>query len=98
MLTTIICLVKWAVHAVGQTILAVVDVICTALIIAVNAIVSLLPNDPTQGGGLSSSGILGMFNYVVPLGSIMSEFTLVMTAWILHRIYQWLLRWAKAEG
>lgn len=98
MLETIICMVKWAVHAVGQTMLTVLDFVLTALIVAVNAVVWLLPSDPTGEGQPLDGGMLGTLNYFIPLGIIVSQFGLIMVAWILYRIYQWLLRFAKAEG
>lgn len=98
MLDTIICWIKWAVHAVGQTMLTVVDLILSALILAVNAIVWLLPNDPTGEAGSIDGGILGALNYFVPVGFIVGQFGVIMIAWMLYRLYQWLLRWAKAEG
>lgn len=97
MIDTIICLVQWAVHAIGQTILSVLDFVISALIIAVNAIVVLLPNDPTDEAQ-APGGPLGMLNYFIPMEFIVSQFGLLMTAWIIYRLYQWLLRWAKAEG
>ena len=97
MIDTVICLVKWAVHAIGQTMLTVLDFVLSALIIAVNAIVAFLPNDPTSAPQ-SIGGPLGMLNYFIPMEFIVGQFGLLMVAWILYRLYEWLLRWAKAEG
>jgi hypothetical protein len=97
MIETVICLVKWAVHTIGQTVLTVVDFIATALIIAVNAIVAFLPNDPSESPD-PIGGPLGMLNYFIPMEFIVGNFGLLMVAWVLYRLYEWLLRWAKAEG
>lgn len=96
-LDSIICTIRWAVAQIGNVMLEVVEFILTALIVAVNAVVSLLPNDPT-GEASAPSGAIAIFNYFIPMGAIVGQFSLVMTAWILYRLYQWLLRWAKAEG
>lgn len=99
MIDRIVCLVKWAVHAIGQTILDVLDFLLSVVIQAVNIAISILPNDPTNtDGDAIGGGVLGTLNYFVPLGVIVGQFGLIMTAWILYRLFQWLLRWAKAEG
>ncbi len=97
MIESIICIVKWAVHAVGQTMLSVVDFLLTVLIGAVNLLVVLLPNDPTKEPK-AIGGALGVLNYFVPMEFIVGQFGVLMVAWILYRLYAWLLRWAKAEG
>ena len=97
MLNSIWCMVRWAVHEIGQTILTVIDFILTIFIVSVNAVVSLLPNDPTDAPH-PIGGALGMLNYFIPMEFIVSQFGLLMTAWILYRVYAWVLRWAKAEG
>lgn len=98
MLETIICWIKWAVHAVGQTMLTVLDFVLSVLIVAVNAVIFFLPKDLTKPSGDLDGGMLGTLNYFVPLGIIVGQFGFIMVAWIIYRIYQWLLRWAKAEG
>jgi hypothetical protein len=41
--------------------------------------------------------VLGLFNYIVPMGAIMVEFGVLMAAWIIYRVLQWALAFAKAD-
>lgn len=90
----VICYVTWAVVTLYSYMLDAFKVVLHGLFFAVNAVLWLLPHvafdDPQMDGG-----VVGFLNYVLPLGALIAEFTAIMFAWILYRLYEWLLRWGK---
>ncbi len=93
------CWIRWLAGTIRNVILESVEFILTIILGAVNAVLSLLPQDPTGGipkGGLMNNA-LDWANYLLPIGPLFAEFSLIMVAWILYRVYQWLLGFAKAD-
>lgn len=94
----LICWLKWAVHALAQTFLDALDFLLTGAVLLVNLALAVLPaaavarTDPLDGK------MLGTLNYFIPIGMIVSQLGVFIVAWGLYRFYQWLIRFAKAEG
>lgn len=93
------CWIRWLAGTMRKVIVESVEFVLDAILGAVNVVLGLLPQDPT--GGIPDDGIvnnaLDWANYLLPIGPLFAEFTLIMTAWILYRLYQWLLGFAKAD-
>lgn len=94
-LETIVCWIKWAVQTAWSYGVDAFELVLSVLINAANVALALLPTAELGGEPNIQNGVLGLFNYVLPVGPLMAEFTLLMTCWILYRVYQWLLKWAK---
>lgn len=92
----LVCWIIWAVKTMGSIITDVFTLVIGAIIQAANVALGLLPTfsvgTPTLDGGL-----IGNLNYFIPFGPLLVEFSAFIGAWILYRIYQYVLKWAKAD-
>jgi hypothetical protein len=93
----LICWFKWAVITTWSYAVDAFTLILTAVIAVVNLFLALLPHVALEEPSLDS-GLVGHLNYFIPFGPLMAEFGVIMVAWIIYRIYQWLLKFAKADG
>jgi hypothetical protein len=73
------------------------EFVIDTIAVVINGILSLLPDDPRGSGETVQPAVLGLFNYIVPMGVIMTEFGVLMAAWIVYRVLQWALTFAKAD-
>lgn len=94
---TLVCWIRWAVKTAASYGLDAIEFIFDVFVEALNVMASVLPSDSVDGSGTIDGGILGAVNYVIPLGGITAQFSLLMTAWIAYRVYQWLLGFAKMD-
>jgi len=96
LIETIICYIKWLVVTVWSYGVDVLEMILDVLLGAVGLALSVLPTAELESPSLES-GLVGQLNYFIPFGPLMVEFGVVMVAWVVYRLYQYLIRWAKAD-
>lgn len=91
----LMCWIRWLAGAVYYYMVEAVEVVLKALVLAANAILSLLPQTNFEQPSLDS-GVVGLLNYFVPIPLLLGAMTTVMVATAAYRVYVWGLRWAKA--
>ncbi len=89
------CWIRWLAGMFYYYMVEAVEVVLDALALAVNAVLFLLPQVAFDEPDVDS-GIVGALNYIVPVGYFVNMFGLIMVAWVVYRIYQWILKWGKA--
>lgn len=95
-LTVIFCYIEWAVISMWSYFIDTVKLMLSVLITAVNLALSVLPTAAIEEVNVEES-LIGKINYFIPIPELMAEFTIVMIAWIVYRIWQYLLRWGRAD-
>lgn len=93
----IICWIRWAVLELVGLLMGALNAIQSGFILAANAALSILPEDPGSVEGYADSSVLGLLNYIFPLTMIVTEFGLIMGAWILYRTVAWILGMARVN-
>jgi hypothetical protein len=96
LIETIVCYIRWLVVTVWSYGLDALELVLGVLINAANSALAILPNAAMESPTLES-GLVAQLNYFLPFGPLLAEFGIVMVAWIFYRLYQYLLRWAKAD-
>jgi hypothetical protein len=96
LIDTVICYITWAVQTVVSYAVDAVEFMLMVLISAANLALSILPTAALDTPNVEAS-LIGKINYFIPLPELMLEFSVVMFAWIVYRILQYFLRWAKAD-
>ncbi len=94
---SLVCWIRWSVKTAGSYMVDAIEFVIDAIAFVINGVLSLLPNDPRGSGEVVQPAVLGLFNYIVPMGAIMVEFGVLMAAWIIYRVLQWALAFAKAD-
>jgi hypothetical protein len=89
------CWIAWLATTVKSYGIDAVELVITALISAANVFLALLPTFAIDNPQLDT-GVVGLLNYVVNVNAILGWFGVLMGCWILYRLYQWALKWAKA--
>jgi hypothetical protein len=87
---------KWLAVTVWSYGLDALELVLGVLIQAVNVALGVLPNAALEKPQLDS-GLVANLNYFIPFGPLLAEFAIIMVAWVFYRIYQYLLRWARAD-
>ncbi len=93
--TTMGCWIAWLVCAMKVAVIESCEFVLTAIVLAINVMLLVLPTFALEEPKMDS-GVVGFLNYFIPLTMLTASFTAIMTAWILYRIFQWALKWAKA--
>lgn len=91
------CWIGWLAKTLYYYMIEAVEFVLDAIALAINAVISILPSVERPNIDSIDGGILGMINYVIPLGVIFGWCTLIMICWVLYRLYQWLLAWGKVD-
>lgn len=97
LIEVVICYVKWAVLSVWSYGVDAFELVLDIFAAIVNAMLLILPNAVLDEPALDS-GLMGNINYFIPFGLLVAEFSTIMMAWIIYRLYQWVLRWGKVEA
>lgn len=91
------CWIRWLAAELYYYMVEAVEFVLDALLAVVGLLIALLPRVALERPDLDQT-VLGIVNYVIPVGEILVAFGVIMMAWIIYRIYQIMLRWAKADG
>ncbi len=89
------CWIAWLANMIYYYIVESAAFILTMLAGVANLLLGLLPTFAIGRPQLDGP-VVGLLNYIVPVGSIVTAFGVLMACWILYRLYQWALKWAKA--
>lgn len=90
------CWIQWLAKTLYYYMVEAGEFFIDALGAIVNAVLWLLPTVALPDPNVDS-GVLAALNYVLPISLLTGVFSAIMLAWILYRVYQWVLRWGKAE-
>lgn len=90
------CWIAWLAQEMWFYFVETLEALLDVLVAVANAIFSVLPTvdlpEPSADGG-----VVGALNYVVPVDVYLVTATTIISAWIIYKIVEWGLRWAKAE-
>lgn len=96
MVDALVCWIKWAAQSTVSYAVDALEFVLNVLATAVNLALSLLPTFAIPPVSVDS-GIVGFLNYVLPVSTLFYEFSVLIAAWIVYRIYQWVLAWGKVD-
>lgn len=91
-IATILCYLKWMISAIPWAIISAFNLVLSTLAAAVNAAISLLPSVNPEVPRIGSD-IIGMLNWMFPVGPLVIEAGLIVTAWAMYLAYRYLFRW-----
>jgi len=98
-LSSIFQAILCAIENLALSILAVLVMGLNAFVVAIGGVVAalllLLPNMPDHPPAMDS-GVLGWLNWIVPIGGVLSVWTIVLSLWLAFLVLRIALRWMRA--
>ncbi|WP_119067657.1 hypothetical protein [Rubrobacter indicoceani] len=89
---TFVCWFNYLINSIPFAIVAAINVVMSAVAALVNAAISLLPDSNVDVPQIGND-IIGMLNWLFPVGPLVAEAGLIITAWAFYKGYRYLFRW-----
>jgi hypothetical protein len=94
-LNAILCAIEQLAFWIADRLIEVCNLFIAGVATFLLALLTLLPNMPT-GTYTPSGTILGMINWLLPVGQMVATLTLVASMWLVLLVVRVGLKWAKA--